>query len=73
MALVYAARDIGVPPGAEDTGAVPVFGLTRAEVGRREGEAALRVVDRPGIVEEEGTLGLVETPVLAAEYRGRRT
>ncbi len=69
MALVDAAGDIGVPAGAEDRRGAGVR-VDPGEVGRRQGEAALRVVDRPGVVEEEGALGLVETPVLAAEYQG---
>ena len=69
MALVDPAGDIGVPAGAEDGRGAGVR-VDPGEVGRRKGEAALRVIDRPGVGEEEGAPGLVEAPVLAAEYQG---
>ena len=72
MALVDPAGDLGVPAGAKDRRGAGVR-VDPGEVGRRQGEAALGVNDRPGVVEEEGAPGLVEAPVLAAEYRGRRT
>ena len=52
------------------TGAVPVLGLTRAKSCRRQREAALPVLDGGRVVQEEGTLGLVEAPLLAPENKG---
>ena len=52
------------------TGAVPVFGFTRAKSSRGQREAAVRVLDGPSTVEEEGALGLLELPLLPAKYQG---
>ena len=63
-------RVISASRRVRKTGAVPVFGLTRAK------SAGARVKPRSGSlivwvsVEEEGAPGLFETPVLAAEYQG---
>ena len=69
MALVDAAGDVGVAAGAEDGGGAGV-GVDAGEVGRGQGEAAIRVVDGGGVVQEEGTFGFVETALLAAENEG---
>ena len=52
------------------TGAVPVLGLTRAKSDGAEGEAAIRVVDGGGVVQEEGAFGFGEAALLAAEDEG---
>ena len=52
------------------TGAVPVLGLTRAKSDAARGKQRIRVVDGGGVVQEEGTLGLGETALLAAENEG---
>ena len=60
MALVDAAGDVGVAAGAEDGGGAGV-GVDAGEVGRGQGEAAIRVVDGGGVVQEEGAFGFGET------------
>ena len=52
------------------TGAVPVLGLTRAKVGGSKREAAVRVVDSGGIMQEEGAFGFGEAALFAAEDEG---
>ena len=71
MALVDAAGDVGVAAGAEDGGGAGV-GVDAGEVGGSQGEAAVRVVDSGGIMQEEGAFGFGETAFLAAEDEGRR-
>ena len=60
-------RVISASRRVRKTGAVPVFGFTRAKSSGASEKAALRVVYGIGIVQEEGALGLVEAPLLAAE------
>ena len=69
MALVDAAGDVGVAAGAEDGGRAGI-GVDAGEVGRGQGEAAIRVVDGGGVVQEEGAFGLVEMALLSAENEG---
>ena len=57
MVFVDAAGYVGVAAGAEDGGGAGV-GVDAGEVGGGEREAAIRVVDSGGVVEEEGAVGL---------------
>ena len=66
MALVDAAGDLGVAAGAEDGRGAGV-GVDAGEVGRGQGEAAIRVVDGVCAVQEEGALGLGEAARFPAE------
>ena len=52
--------------GAEDGGGACV-GVDAGEVGGSEGEAAIRVVNGGGVVEEEGAVGSVETAIFSAK------
>ena len=69
MAFVDAAGDVGVAAGAEDGGGAGI-GVDAGEVGRGQGEAAIRVVDGGGVVQEEGAFGFVEMALLSAENEG---
>ena len=69
MALVDAAGDVGVAAGAEDGGGAGI-GVDAGEVGRGQGEAAIRVVDGGGVVQEEGAFGFVEMALRSAEDEG---
>lgn len=69
VAFVDAAGDVGVAAGAEDGGGAGV-GVDAGEVGGGQGEAAVRIVDGGGVVEEEGAVGLGEAALLAAEDEG---
>ncbi len=69
MPLVDAAGDLRVPPRAEDGRGAGVR-VHPGEVIGRQREAAFRVVYGLGIVQEEGALGLVETPLLTTEDEG---
>ena len=69
VALVDAAGDVGVTAGAEDGGGAGV-GIYVGEVDGGQGEAAIRVDDRGGVVEEEGAVGLGEAALFAAEDEG---
>ena len=70
MARVDATSDLGIPAGAEDGRGAGV-GVDTGEVVRREREAALAIIlDGRGVVEEEGAVGPVESPRLAAEDQG---
>ena len=69
VAFVDAAGDVGVAAGAEDGGGAGV-GVDAGEVGGGKGEAAIRIVDGGGVVEEEGAVGLGEEALLAAEDEG---
>ena len=64
MALVDAAGDRGVAPGAEDGRGAGV-GVDAGEVRRRQREAALRVLDGLNIVQEEGAIRLFGNAVAA--------
>ena len=59
VAFVDAAGYFGVAAGAEDGGGAGV-GVDAGEVGGGQGEAAVRVVDSGGIMQEEGTFGFGE-------------
>ena len=69
VALVDSTGDVGVAAGAEDGGSAGV-GVDTGEVGGGQGETAIRIVDGGGVVEEEGTVGLGEAALLAAEDEG---
>ena len=69
MAIVDAAGDLGVAAAAEDGRGAGV-GVDADKVGRGQREAALRVLDDGGVVQEKGALGLVEAALLAAEDEG---
>ena len=69
MALVDAAGDVGVAAGAEYGGGAGV-GVDAGEVVRGQGEAALRVLDCSGVLQEEGAFGFVEMALRSAENEG---
>ena len=70
MARVDATGDLGIAAGAEDGRGAGV-GVDAGEVRRRQREAAFGIVfDGGGVVEEEGAVGLLESPLLAAEDQG---
>ena len=69
MVFVDAAGDVGVAAGAEDGGGAGV-GVDAGEVGGSKGEAAVRVVDSGGVVQEEGAFGFGEAALFAAEDEG---
>ena len=69
MALVDARVMSASRSGAEDRGRAGI-GVDACEVGGSQGEAAIRVVDGGGVVQEEGTFGLVETALRTAEDEG---
>ena len=69
MVFVDAAGYVGVAAGAEDRGGAGV-GIDAGEVGRGEREAAIRVVDGGGVMQEEGAFGFREAALLAAEDEG---
>ena len=52
------------------TGGGAGVGVDAGEVGGGQGETAVGVFDGGGVVEEEGTVGLVEAALLAAEDKG---
>ena len=65
VAGVDVAGDVGVAAGAEDRGGAGV-GVDASKVVRRQREAAVRIGDGLGVVEEEGARGGVELPLRAA-------
>ena len=69
MPFVDAAGDVGVATGAEH-GCGAGVGVDAGEVGRRQREAAIRVVDLGGVVQEEGAARLVEPSRFAANDQG---
>ena len=69
MVFVDAAGDVGVAAGAEDGGGAGV-GVDAGEVGGSKREAAVRVVDSGGIMQEEGAFGFGEAALFAAEDEG---
>ena len=65
MALVHAARDVGVAAGAEDRRGAGVR-VHAGEVVRGQREASFRVGNGSGVVQEEGAARLGERAVRAA-------
>ena len=66
----YVRRVISASRRVLKTGAVLVFGLTRAKSPAVELKAALWIIDRVGVMEEEGALGLVEPPLFSTKDEG---
>ena len=69
MLLVDAARDLGIPPRAEDRSGAGV-GIHPVKVSGSQREAPVRVFDGLGVVEEEGAPGFTESSLFTAEYQG---
>ena len=64
------SRVISASRRLRKTGAVAGIRVDACEVGGSQREAAIRVVDGGGVVQEEGTFGLVETALRTTEDEG---
>ena len=69
MPLVDATGDVGVTLCSEDRRRAGV-GVHAGEVRGRQCKAAVLVMDRFRVVQEEGAFGLIEQSLLSAEYEG---
>ena len=70
MTLVDTPRNVGIATRAED-GRSARIRINAREIVRRQRKTAFPVLDGSRVVQEEGTLGLVETPLLTPKMRAQ--
>ena len=67
--LIDAARDLGIPPSAEDRSGAGV-GIHPGQSPQRPVRSSGPILSGLNIVEKEGTSGFTEPSLLTAEYQG---